>query len=342
MPAKSIKRDGETILQVETTSWEAEIALTVNANMTRLKSRKAGAEILRSPASMAELRKKPEVYGIPLLFPPNRISGGVFSWNGLDYALPVNEESRPNHIHGLALGKAFKLERAEDRGQELIVECSFEFGPDDQRFAGFPHEFRLSLLYSFIGDEISQTTSLINDSAKPMPFGLGFHSAFNLSSRDAADLPSRLTVTSGDGYWELDQTTRIPTGRAITWPQKESFKTGQALEGAPIARLFPLETALLEGKAFRGAVLESSTEGTRLIYEFDEAFKHCAIWNDGGGKDFICIEPMTWMTDAPKLSLPESVSGFQSLAPGARWSAATRLTLSFAHPANNRKREASA
>jgi len=327
MPAKSTERDGESVLQVETPFWEAEIVLTVNANMTKLRCRRTGLELLRSPETLEELRKRPERYGIPILFPPNRISGGEFSWNGRTYRLPINEEGRENHIHGLALGMPFALKRIHESGEGLLVETSFQFGPEDPRFPGYPHRFLLSMSYAFKEERVVHEVSIRNLSEEPMPLGLGFHTAFRLPFGGGEGKGARLMATAGKGYWELSPETRIPTGDLHPWPERELFREGRALDGEPLARLFPLEKGELEGRAFSGAVIESPEDGARLLYEFDDSFKHCAVWNDGGGKGFLCVEPMTWMTDAPKLPLPPLTTGFQSLPPGKSWKAMTSFKL---------------
>lgn len=325
MSVKIVKCGNDTLLRVDSAFWLAEIALSVNANLIRLQHRKSGLELLRQPESMDALHAKPEVYGIPLLFPPNRIDGGKFKWNGRDYSFPLNEPGKGNHIHGLVLGRPFTLEKAEEKGDEVLIEMSFDFDSRYDVFTGFPHEFRLCLSYRFKGDELMQHVSLTNRSPSAMPFGLGFHTAFHLPFGDQGKAePCKIMIPSGQGYWETSPERRLPTGRLIDWPEDERFNSGDGQlfsNDLPIARHFPLAPDM----PFSGAIIDSPGDGMRLVYEFDEQYKHCAIWNDGGGKGFFCVEPMTWMTNAPNLKLEAGTTGFQSLAPGGLWQARSSI-----------------
>ena len=82
--------NGEPFVVVETPRWKAEIILSVGSNMLSLIDRNTGLNILREPPSMEALKKQPEIYGLPVLIPPNCIYQGKFSWRGRDYSLPVN------------------------------------------------------------------------------------------------------------------------------------------------------------------------------------------------------------------------------------------------------------
>src|SRR5690606_36179306 len=75
-------------------SYEAAVIPAVGANLIAFRDLEKKLTILREPAGeeMDDFRAKPGVYGIPVLFPPNRYEDGKFSFNGVDYQLPVNEE----------------------------------------------------------------------------------------------------------------------------------------------------------------------------------------------------------------------------------------------------------
>ena len=311
--------DGETVLRLNSCAWQAEIVASVNANMISLKHLPDGLELLRAPGSMAALRAKPEVYGIPALLPPNRIAGGEFSCNGRRYSLPVNEAGRANHIHGVLLGRPFKIEEAWEQAGNAFAKLSFMFDAHDIAFNGYPHEFKATLEYSFTAQEVSQRFSLENLSSSPMPFGLGFHTAFRVQAPDfAAEIPA------GDGQWELAADTRLPTGRLIPWLDGEDFRQdgGRPVASAPVACHFPLQGT----GAVHDLRLRSPSRGLEIVYSFDSAYKHCAVWNDGGGKGFVCIEPMTWMTNAPNIpSLSPLETGLQLLTPGSRWTARSSI-----------------
>ncbi len=65
--------------------------------------------VLREPENTDELSSEPLLYGMPFLFPPNRVADGHFTFDGKDYRLPINEPARNNHIHGLFAGASFMV-----------------------------------------------------------------------------------------------------------------------------------------------------------------------------------------------------------------------------------------
>ena len=58
------------------------------------------------------------------------------------------------------------------------------------------------------------------------------------------------------------------------------------------------------------------TDGYGLRYAADETyFKHWVIYTKGEADQFLCIEPYTWLPNAPNLNLPTSVTGLIEIAP---------------------------
>lgn len=69
--------------------YEALIIPGLGANIIRLRNNVMGVDLLRTPYSYDTLTKSPLVYGMPVLFPPNRIKGGVFAACNNTYELPI-------------------------------------------------------------------------------------------------------------------------------------------------------------------------------------------------------------------------------------------------------------
>ena len=68
--------------------YTATIDLSAGANCIRLRNEKYGAALLREPPENPD---NPYLYGMPVLFPVNRISGGRFRFQGREYVFPINE-----------------------------------------------------------------------------------------------------------------------------------------------------------------------------------------------------------------------------------------------------------
>lgn len=316
--------DGEPFVVVDTPRWKAEIILSVGSNMLKLIDKKTGLNILREPPTIDALKFQPEIYGLPVLIPPNCIHEGKFSWRGRNYTLPVNNRFG-NHIHGVVLHAPWEfLDSFEEDGKSIVrTRCIFD--ERNPMFAGFPHKMEVVLTYTFLPDRVLQKLSATNLSDSVMPFAAGFHSSFRFPLGDRspeAYRTSRVRVTVDDFYWEFDKSVRFSlTGKKQAWNGFEDFRRGRVINRVPVSRQAPLAEDTLDGKPFLGAVLEYPVSGIRIVYEFDRKFRQTALWNWDGDEDFFCAEPMSWMADSPNLPLPESVTGLYPLEPGELWEA---------------------
>ncbi|MBO4631899.1 MAG: aldose 1-epimerase, partial [Lentisphaeria bacterium] len=81
--------------------FQAMLIPEIGGNIVSLHHQESGTRLLREPANVDELRSFPEQFGIPVLFPPNRIANGRFLFEGRECRLPVNEIAMRNHLHGL-------------------------------------------------------------------------------------------------------------------------------------------------------------------------------------------------------------------------------------------------
>ena len=84
------------------------------------------------------------------------------------------------------------------------------------------------------------------------------------------------------------------------------------------------EAKEVDGKPFRGALVENLRTGVRTCYEVDGQTTCWTIWNNGGKVPYCCPEPQSWTTNAPNMPDPEA-EGFRSIAPGGTWSMKFRL-----------------
>lgn len=292
----------------ETSGWLGEIALASTGNLIRLHHRPTGMEIFRFPVPEAELADHPAVFGMPLLLPPNRIRDGVFSAGGRIFRFPVNEAATNCFLHGLFLGLPFELTAASECGSSLLFRLSRAFTADDVRFSGFPCEFSAEIVYELTSSGLSHRLTIRNRGGESMPLGVGFHTAFCTpeSEHVTLDIPR-----DPSGPWAVHALRRLPSGEKRPWtPAEEALLSGRkSVEGIPVSAMFSLPEAARTVRIHR-------KNGT-VRYELDPLYTHLACWNDGGTKEFFCIEPMSWMTDAPNVPLPDRITGFSMLPPGS-------------------------
>ena len=121
--------------------YTARINLSRGANCISLRHSATGARILREPPDPMRL-DNPYLYGMPLLFPVNRISGGRFVFAGREYVFPVNEPNTGCHLHGTLHETPFAVTARS--GDSLTAEYTADAA---HPYLSFPHAFTLRLSY---------------------------------------------------------------------------------------------------------------------------------------------------------------------------------------------------
>ena len=320
----------ESYLEVETGEWKGRMILSVGSILLELTEKKTGLNLLRSPETIEDLKFQPEVYGFPVLIPPNCIHKGLFSWRGRNYHLPVNNPFG-NHIHGVVLNRKWHLADSGEENGAVWVESSYTYNEENEMFEGFPHEFRVDLRYTFLPDRVLQRLTVTNIGPETMPLGVGFHSTFRFPLGDRspeAYRSSSVRVTTADFYWKFDRENRFAiTGEKARWNRYDDFRHGKIINREPVSKQCPVAEDWIDGKSFRGAILDFPVPRIKVVYRWDEKFGQAALWNREGMEDFFCAEPMSWMADSPNLPLPESVTGLYPLEPGEVWSAENTISV---------------
>ncbi len=308
--------NGMPVVRLVYGSYEADICTDMGANCIRFS--RNGMNVLRTPPDLDTFHSQPNVYGMPLLFPPNRIQGGVFTFQGRVYRFPINEPARGHHIHGFLSSTPFLLTKSSIESDGVRSEFSVSFH-EQSPYLSFPHAFSISISYHLSASGLMQTLALQNNSQQDMPAGLGFHTTFQLPF-----VPN----TAGEDYRLkafvceqicLDSNSIIPTGET----PKDSA-AGQALREG---RLIPAGSPLSHhfgGRTGEIALTHAPT-GAAVHYIPDKSFSFLMLWNGGGNSGFVCPEPQTWQVDAPNSPLPALRSGFQALSPGDNWCLTNRL-----------------
>ena len=284
--------------------WEAELAPEFGGNLYRLAWR--GNELLRTPPEPGVLRTEPELYGIPVLFPPGRIDGGEFTFNGGRYRLPLNEPARNNHLHGLALRAAWKVTVQE--AERICLDWSF--GPEQPEYAGFPFAFELALEYRFRPECVEQEFTIRNRGTIPMPCAAGFHTVFRA--------PRRACIDGTDCCWEIPPPRFLPNGRTLPWDGFDPRNWFEPQE-LPRGRQFPATPGVHSARLAYGDF--------ELCYEVDARYRQWCIWNRDPESGFLAVEPMTCVGDALSMPNPWEETGLFALAPGEECRLRSRLIL---------------
>ncbi|GEM_PF-2554571 len=283
-------------ITLKTPFWLAEFHPESAGNMTRLHHRASGTELVRTPPDAETYLKQPEVWGVPVLFPPNRTPYGKFTFRGREYAMPVNEIARNNNLHGVIMDLPWQYETREN---QAILTLHHKSRPIWQ------HDFTMKMVYDFGETSVQQTLTVTNESPDEMPFFIGFHTAL--------PMPKGRTLRIPRPDWRVTLTPPFHTPDGTRCPNQipEGFFAG----GQPpfaFDDLFPITS---DEKGFCGVEVRCPAEKTIYRYTLGAQWKYWMCWNKAGKEDFFCAEPMSGIVDCFHHQ-EDPDSGFDALKPG--------------------------
>ncbi|WP_197356565.1 aldose epimerase family protein [Aureliella helgolandensis] len=139
----------------------------------------------------------------------NRIAKGMFTLDGKDYTLAVNNE--PNALHGGVERSLDKVEWAaqpfeNERGQGVAFSYS---SPDGEE--GYPGKLDLVVTYALAKDKNALTIRYTAETDAATPINLTNHAYFNLAGQGSPTILDHRIRINADSYTPVDETL-IPTG----------------------------------------------------------------------------------------------------------------------------------
>lgn len=329
MKIEKISWQGLDAVLMETAIYEAILIPSVGANLVRLYNKELKVDILRTPAEdeMEIFLERPQIFGVPLLFPPNRIEDGTYSYAGKTYQYPITIPAQNNYHHGIIKSEVFNVSRTRISTDAVEVETTFCSNPiNNNIYVHFPHEFICKIRFILTDKELTHIVSFTNMGTDTMPLGVGFHTPIKLPFLKNTPKEDYKLKLSADKRWEIGD-RGLPTGNFLELTDEEMKlrNEGIVVTGKPIELALTDEAIMLNDKSYHGAILTNEVENISVYYEVDKQFKHWTLWNNGGDVDWVCPEPQTWAINAPNIPLPAKLTGFQTLKAGATWSATTRF-----------------
>jgi aldose 1-epimerase len=151
---------------------------------------------------------------------PNRLFGGVWEHQGIEYRVPINDPARNASLHGLVSFREWAVEDSTDASLMLGARLG-----DDP---GYPFDVVLHARYSVRTHGITATIEAHNRERKAVPIGLGAHpylAAFGGVDRARLNgralhnvtLDDAVAVEERDGDGLANVIVEQPAGRARVW-----------------------------------------------------------------------------------------------------------------------------
>lgn len=241
----------------------------------------------------------PDMACFPLVPFSNRIGGGRFVFQGREVVLATDPGS-PHRIHGHGWSTPWTVEAAADHALRM----GFTHRADD-----WPWSYRAAQTVALDGEGLTVTLDLINESDSDMPAGLGLHPYF-------VKTPGSIVTAEVRGVWDNDDT--ILPSRRRPLPAAWDFRHGVAMDHAVLDNGFTGWSGT--------ATLDRPEERLRLTMIADGPVGHLIVYAPPG-ESYLCLEPVTHMTDA--LNRPqEADAGIVALPAGERLSMTVRFLVS--------------
>lgn len=277
-------------------------------NVISLWDRREEREVLRRPdeGDLEFYMQKPYHFGIPLLIPPGRISKGKFEYDGQQYQFDRNT-ANDNHIHGLHRTQSWCVSDIQEDEEGCAVTTEFKTTDDPRWMEQLPAPLKFEMTYRLQDASLQQTLKVTHlGGDRSIPFGIGYHTWFMIDGQ-----PERWNLKLPvESVYALNEEL-LPTGEVEPLGPLEALNDGLNLQGTNF------DTALRIGNKRPVEALLMRDDGYGLQYRADEnLFRHWVIYTKGTADQFLCIEPYTWLPDAPNLPQGPDFTGLISLAPG--------------------------
>ena len=311
---------GRAAYRLRAAGYEAILVPSLGANVISLKAADGAADILRTPPDDRALLSDPYVYGMPILFPANRVAGGCYSWDGVTYRFPCNF---PNdvHIHGVLHNRALPVEDFGADEHRAWCRVALDTDTDESLRQSFPLPMRISLEISLSAEGLAHRFTVENRSDRGIPVGLAYHTAFNVGfCGDEGNISLHVPLAA---RCTDDPVNRLPNGD--TQPLDEYESRIASPQGAhPLESVLDyLYTATPDSSDMR---MRDSARGLEVVYRAGADDRYWILWNRTAAEGFICVEPQTWLSDAMHRPSPRDL-GAIIVEPNQRWTNECQLFL---------------
>ncbi|HEX4165192.1 MAG TPA: aldose 1-epimerase [Bryobacteraceae bacterium] len=314
--ARRLTEDGVSIVRLSDAARGVEVSITPSLGNRAYEFKVHGKNILYFPFADAAAFAKDggqSFCGIPFLAPwANRMAGAGFWANDKHYMFnpelgSVRVAKNGIAIHGmLSASPRWEVTAVQADRKAAWVTSRFLFWKYPELMANWPFAEEYEMTYRLSNGVLEVTTTIVNRSAEAMPVAIGFHPYFQIPGAPRAAAHVHIPA---EKHVETDQNL-VATGvlKPIQPLERISLKdrtfddgfTGLKRDGDGKARLF----------------VENGDRKITVVYG---AKFPVAVVYAPPGKEFVCFEPMTAITNGVNLAHEGKYATLQSVAPGASW-----------------------
>ena len=306
-----LEQDGLQVVRLTDSEHGVEVSVVPTIGNMAYSMKVKGHEILRLPTnSLAELKAKPGLGGVPFLAPwANRIDGMSYWANGKKYLLnegagTLRLDSNHLPIHGLLAFSSLWTVASHDADEKSArVTSRLEFWKYPDLMAQFPFAHTIEMTYRLHDGMLDVETVLSNLSVDPMPVAVGFHPYFQLDDAPRDEWTAHIAARS---HLVLNEKV-TPTGekKPMNLPDPFPLK-GNKLDDGFVDLIGTKPEFWVRGKKQQISVIYGPKYTVSVAYA-------------PPGQNFICFEPMSALTNGFNLAHERKWDGLQSIPPGGEW-----------------------
>jgi aldose 1-epimerase len=310
--------EGQQVIVLRDAERDAHAAIVPEIGNNLFRFVVGGRPVIQSPEQTRDFKKDPSVafrYGIPILFPPNRIKNGTFTFRGRTYRLPLNEPE--NHLHGEISSKAWEVkDYGASEKDGAYATCRFRYADHPEIMAYFPHALLFEVTYRLYKGALTMESTILNEGKDEAPFAYGLHPYFPIFAEDGEEV--RLQVPAAR-EWPVTSEAFV-TGL----PEATSFSI-RAAEGVDLREYPVLGCNMLELQdGDRTCRIAMKSRGYTIAYRIDPGFPFVLAFRPPWASAF-SLEPYTYVTDAFNLPYDRALTGAKGIGPGEEFRFVNRL-----------------
>ena len=204
----------------------------------------------------------------PILFPVcGRLLNSEYTLDGVRYEMGS---------HGCARDREFELVEAIDDSLTLVLR------QNEQTAKVYPFDFTLSVKYSLRGSELTMAIEVKNDSAKTMPYMIGWHPGFNIEGLiDNYSIKVKIGNSVKRNYMKPS---------LFIEPEAVDFPISDGIFKLTEKEIYGEDTLIFSDIGGESELLRDGK--TILRIKQSDNLPYYAIWKaPKSGAEYICLEP---------------------------------------------------
>ena len=308
--AARVPVDGIDVVRLADSRHNTEVSIVPAVGNIAYEMRVNGTNVFWTPyQSVAQFKAHPIQLGNPFLAPwANRLDGDAFWANGRKYILNpglnnIHRDGNRLPIHGLVqFSSHWEVVAIETGDSGAWTTSRLEFWRYPDYVVQYPFAHDIEMTHRLVDGVLEVQLAITNRSIETMPLSVAFHPYFTLSDTPRDDwhvhLPVREKVV-------LDEHL-IPTG---------------ATEPAGLEDSIPLKNHVFD-TVFSGVEAERTFSVTgrtqRIAVRFGPKYPVAVVYAPPG-RNFVCFEPMSGVTNAFNLAAKGHYPQLQTIPAGGKW-----------------------